>query len=509
MTREQIAAELAAVERRLDEHIAIVRVIVSKDGIPIKRIPEGPFTLTTRPRGFAFTQKNRWTFATLDVSSGSSRLPYDQRFVARCGCHCASAACILVARISAAQRPHVGRCAYACHGPAIEVSGAERGFIMLAGPDNALEFEMARGRGRQTLSGTSFATGQIIPYEVFRIGEPRMVPNLFDGELSNLHLGTVAFGIRNVFCVPLRLARYLDRAPDAGAEERRIGVLYLDSREEGTFQSDSTRAKLERLATGAALAIENARLYRETMEKARMEEEMRIAAEIQQALQPNADCVGPFFRAAAASLPCRLIGGDFFDYFNLANGGFGFAVADVAGKGPPAALLKTLLLGIFSVHADRGAEPAKTLEQVNRSLVRRAIEARFATMVYAVLSPDGCLTYCNAGHNPPLLLGRTEVRWLPKGGSIIGIFEDAAFENDTVKLDEGDTLVVYSDGVTEALNLDGNEFGEERLLACVEDHRAVEPAAVLRGIFEAVRRFSRGAAQSDDLTVFVLRYASG
>src|SRR5689334_1603622 len=124
---------------------------------------------------------------------------------------------------------------------AIDVSGAERGFIMLATPTGELEFKMARGRGRATLSGGSFATSRKIPEEVFRTGEPRVVPDLLDGELANVHMGTVALGIRNVLCVPLRLVRYLDRAEFAAGEERRIGVLYLDSREKGSLLSTSTR----------------------------------------------------------------------------------------------------------------------------------------------------------------------------------------------------------------------------------------------------------------------------
>ena len=168
---------------------------------------------------------------------------------------------------------------------AIEVSGAERGFIMLSAGEE-LEFKMARGRGHTTLSGGSFATSRKIPEEVFRTGEPRIVADLLDGDLANVHMGTVALGIRNVLCVPLRLVRYVDKAENVG-EERRIGVLYLDSREKGSLLSGSTRAALETLATEAAVAIENARLYRETMEKARMEQEMRIAAEIQQALLPK------------------------------------------------------------------------------------------------------------------------------------------------------------------------------------------------------------------------------
>src|SRR4051794_38706812 len=286
---------------------------------------------------------------------------------------------------------------------AIDVSGAERGFIMLAPADGDLEFKMARGRGHLTLPGSSFATSRKIPEEVFRTGEPRLVADLLDGELASVHMGTVALGIRNVLCVPLRLVRYLDKAEAVG-EERRIGVLYLDSREKGILMSHSTRAALETLATEAAVAIENARLYRETMEKARMEQEMRIAAEIQQALLPKMLRSGPFFNAAAASLPCRSIGGDFYDYVDLPTGSLGFALGDVAGKGPPAALLSAMMQGIFAAQAAASDTPSQTIARVNLALYKRGIESRFVTLMYGSLDPDGQLTYCNAGHNPPLII---------------------------------------------------------------------------------------------------------
>ncbi len=169
---------------------------------------------------------------------------------------------------------------------ALEVTGAERGFIMLASATGELEFKIARGRGRLTLSGKGFETSRKIPEEVFSTGQEKIVADLLDGDLANVHVGTVALGIRHVLCTPLRLVRYLDRA-DQQTEEKRIGVLYLDSREKGALLSRAARTALETLATEAAVAIENARLYRETLEKARMEQEMKIAAEIQQALLPE------------------------------------------------------------------------------------------------------------------------------------------------------------------------------------------------------------------------------
>src|SRR5262245_15277930 len=388
---------------------------------------------------------------------------------------------------------------------AIEVSGAERGFIMLAGPTGDLEFKMARGRGRVVLSGGSFATSRKIPEEVFRTGEPRIVADLLDSELANFHSGTVALGIRNVLCVPLRLVRYLDRAEAAG-EERRIGVLYLDSREKGSLLSNSTRAALETLATEAAVAIENARLYRETMEKARMEQEMRIAAEIQQALLPKAGRTGAYFRAAAASLPCRSIGGDFYDYVDLSDGSFGFALGDVAGKGPPAALLSAMMQGIFAAQAAGNDSPSQTIGRVNLALYRRGIESRFVTLMYGSLAPDGKLLYCNAGHNPPLVIGKNGFRRLECGGPIVGLFESATYEEETVKLDRGDWLIVFSDGVSEALSASGEEYGESRILECVNRNLALDPQRLLEAMFSDVREFARGAAQSDDITGMVMRF---
>ncbi|HYT74693.1 MAG TPA: SpoIIE family protein phosphatase, partial [Vicinamibacterales bacterium] len=390
---------------------------------------------------------------------------------------------------------------------AIEVSGAERGFIMLSSVDTGdLEFKMARGRRQQMLSGKSFATSRKIPEEVFRTGEPRILADLLDGDLANVHMGTVALGIRNVQCVPLKLVRYVDKQADAVSEERRIGVLYLDSREKGSFLSSSTRGALETLATEAAVAIENARLYRETMEKAKMEQEMRIAADIQQALLPKGGRVGAYFRLAAASIPCRSIGGDFYDYVDLPGGAFGFALGDVAGKGPPAALLSAMMQGMFAAQAAASDTPCQTIARVNLALYKRGIESRFVTLMYGSLEADGRLTYCNAGHNPPLVIGSGPVRRLETGGPIVGLFEGATFEEETVVLALGDWLIVFSDGVSEALSADGEEYGESRILATAGAHVSLQPQELLHAIFADVRAFTKGAPQSDDITALVLQY---
>ena len=388
---------------------------------------------------------------------------------------------------------------------AIEVTGAERGFIMLANAENELEFKLARARGRVTLPGKSFETSRKIPEEVFSTGQERVVADLLDSNLATEHNSTVVLGIRHVLCTPLRLVRYLDKA-DMPNEEKRIGVLYLDSREKGAVLSRAARTALETLATEAAVAIENARLYRETLNKAKMEQEMRIAAEIQRALLPEPERSGGFYEAFGASLPCRLIGGDFFDYVDLPGGEFGFAVGDVAGKGAPAALLTAVIQGVFASQASSGTGPALTFTRVNQALIRRAIESRFATAFYAVVSKDGKLLYCNAGHNPPLLIRKDRVERLEKGGLILGLFEHATFEEDTVPVEPGDLLITFSDGVTEALSASGEEYGEERLLQCVQAVRDQSTRDVLDAIIASVKTFAKGADQSDDVTALVVRF---
>jgi serine phosphatase RsbU (regulator of sigma subunit) len=393
----------------------------------------------------------------------------------------------------------------------IEIARADRGFIMLAGGDSELVFKLARARGKQTLSDTSFNTSRKIPEEVFRTGEPRLVADLLDGDLANVHAGTVALGIRHVLCVPLNLVRYVDRpeadkGQQAPAAQKRIGVLYLDSREKGDLLSSATRSALETLATEAAVAIENASLYRQTLEKARTDQEIRIAAEIQQALLPKGGNSLRFCETAAATVPCRSIGGDFFDWMVRPDGSFAFTLGDVAGKGPPAALLSALLQGLFSAQATSVDGPAASVSRMNTALTRRGIESRYATLFAAHLEPDGRLVVCNAGHNPPVLITQTGVRRLENGGTVVGLFENAQYGEESVQLADGDTIVIFSDGVSEAMSATEDEFGDDRLIDVATRAGKGTAQEVVDGLLDAVRTFTLGAPQSDDITVVVVRY---
>jgi sigma-B regulation protein RsbU (phosphoserine phosphatase) len=170
-------------------------------------------------------------------------------------------------------------------------------------------------------------------------------------------------------------------------------------------------------------------------------------------------------------------------------------------------LLAAVMQGVFTANAYRCGTPAIQIGETNDALVRRGIDSRFATAVYAVLSRDGRLTYCNAGHNPPLLVRASGMHRLETGGMVVGMIKEATFEEQTIQLEPGDVLVAFSDGITEARNVDGEEFGEGRLLTCVNAHRELAPALLLQEIFETVHHFSAGGAQADDLTVLVLSYS--
>jgi len=388
---------------------------------------------------------------------------------------------------------------------AIDVTGAERGFIMLANDETELEFKLARLRGRQTLSGRIFETSHQIPKDVFGTGQMAIVEDLQQDANAQLRGGTIAIGIRYVLCAPLRLVRYLERADEA-ADEKIIGVLYLDSKEKGSLRSSAARSALETLSTEAAIAIENARLYRAAVERAKLDQELKVAAAIQQSLLPAAGRSGEFFTTAGASVPCRSVGGDFFDYVDLPSGQFGFILGDVAGKGSPAALLAAAALGMFGAEANYQSSPASLLQRLNRGLFRRAVEARFLTTFYAMLHADGQLTYSNGGHNAPIVVSGSNVRRLEAGGVVLGLFEHAPYEEESLTLKPGDFIVAFSDGVSEALNEAGEEFTDDRLLASIARHASKPPQALLDSVIADVRAFCGRATQSDDVTIVIVRY---
>ena len=243
----------------------------------------------------------------------------------------------------------------------------------------------------------------------------------------------------------------------------------------------------------------------ERLEKMRIDKELRTAADLQRMLLSRTMQTTGFCESVGHSVPCRAIGGDFFEFVDLPSGDIGIVMGDVSGKGPAAALLAALVQGMFVSETPAGLGPAETLRRVNQRLTARQLESRFATLVYAVMTADGRLTYSNAGHNPPVLLTSGGTRRLAIGGPMLGVFAGQAFEEEEVSVGDGDTLVMFTDGVTEARNSNDDEFGEDRLIACLDGGAAPAPGALVDRIFAAVRAFCRDATQNDDITVTVTR----
>jgi phosphoserine phosphatase RsbU/P len=181
-------------------------------------------------------------------------------------------------------------------------------------------------------------------------------------------------------------------------------------------------------------------------------------------------------------------------------------VADVSGKGAPAALLTAVTQGVLATQTSFGGGPAAALARVNEILIRRAVGSRFITVFFAAIAKDGTMTCCNAGHNPPFLVSGDSVRRLETGGLICGLFEKATYEEERIQLKPGDVLVMFSDGISEALNAAGEEFGDDRILACIRKTAGGSASDHLEGLVQTVKVFAADTVQSDDMTSVVVRF---
>jgi sigma-B regulation protein RsbU (phosphoserine phosphatase) len=391
---------------------------------------------------------------------------------------------------------------------AIELTGADRGFIMLKESDGDLGFRCARNNYKRTLDGSYFQTSRRVPEEVFNTGHRVAINDLDVGNGSDDHSSTRRLGLRSVFCVPLRYLTFHDAGNMSGiGRMETIGVLYVDSQRIGAILSNTQIDALETLASEAAIAIYNARLYSVSQEKRKLDEELAIAREIQQALLPSGVKVMPYVCAHSQNLPCREVGGDYFDYFELQGGRLGFALGDVAGKGIAAALLTSMIQGLFTGQAQLDLPVPALIANVNLNLVKRGTTNRFVTFFFGVLDAEGHCTYTNAGHNPPYLLRQDgSIEELKEGGMVLGLFPFAEYESRTIQLQPGDHLILFTDGALEARNTAGEEFGEERLRALLQRNPTAPAGEILTSLQEAIMSFSANTPQHDDITMMVLGY---
>jgi sigma-B regulation protein RsbU (phosphoserine phosphatase) len=285
-----------------------------------------------------------------------------------------------------------------------------------------------------------------------------------------------------------------------------IGCLNVESDRLEAF-SPADAELLQFFASAAALSIEKALLHRQVLEKQRIEDQLQVAREVQAGLLPGAPPELPGYDIAAVNLPTWPIGGDYYDYVSLDGGRLGVVVADVSGKGIPAALIMATFRAALRTELRRHAEVLAVAAQLNRVVLESRDASRFVTAVCGVLDvASGRLTYVNCGHNPPLVLRASgEAESLRQGGPALGLFADGFFEAGTVRLDPGDSLVLYTDGVVEPTDDRGTEFGVERLETAVRGATGRPASAALRAVIDATRVFSGQDDYEDDFTLVVVK----
>jgi sigma-B regulation protein RsbU (phosphoserine phosphatase) len=247
-------------------------------------------------------------------------------------------------------------------------------------------------------------------------------------------------GLRAILCAPMMV------------KERLIGVVYVDtSIRTGSFK-DSDLFLLSAVAGQAAVAIENARLYRVAVEKGRMERELQMARAIQESLLPRQMPEIPGYEIAARWLSAREVAGDFYDLFTLSDDTMGLVIADVSDKGAPAALFMASARSMIRSHALAGYAPLETLSRTNKMIVDDTSDGTFVTVFYSEFRVDGSAIHVNAGHNPPVIYRRSrdQVSFLPRGGRALGWFRENPLRPVEMTLEPGDVVVYYTDGLTDA-----------------------------------------------------------
>jgi sigma-B regulation protein RsbU (phosphoserine phosphatase) len=387
----------------------------------------------------------------------------------------------------------------------IEVTGAERGFLMLMDEAGQLDFQVARNMAREDIGEPTFQVSRGIVEQVAQTGKALLATDAqFDDRLSS-RASILFLGVHSILCVPLQV------------KDRVTGLVYVDSRlHAGSFNYEDLDM-LTAFANQAAIAIDNAqkytelqKLYRTAREKERMEQELRLAYGIQARLLPQRIPQVPGWEFAADWKPAREVSGDFYDFIPAPDDQWGLLIADVADKGVPAALFMSMARGLLWASRAGVHSPAQALAQTNRHLEANAAPGMFITACYAVLDPvTGVVTYANAGHNRPLVV-RADGTVTELDGSVdiaLGVLADFSYQERYVTLDPGDVLVLYTDGVTDAVNATGERFGLERLMDLAAQGRSEGAAALTQNIAQTVQEFSAGATPFDDLTLVVLSRA--
>ena len=385
---------------------------------------------------------------------------------------------------------------------------ADEGSIKLSGPDPGTTTAKTLIRKHQPgLDSGSWETPVVTSVMGFLMvkGEGLASPDLLDDDRFPSLLHTQS-RVRAVLAVPLRV------------DNRITGMLAVTNRSPGRTWTPDEMQLLEIVATNSAGVIEQARLRVEAektkeleRQKALMERELSYAKDIQMSLVPSGSLAWGDWEVHGRVVPARAVGGDYYDFFPLGEGRFGVTIADVSGKGVPAALLMANVQGLLRAFCNGEREITEAIRQVNRSVSRGSSGGRFITLFYAEVDYGrGVLRYTNAGHNYPMLRRRDgTIEELTEGGLLLGLFDDATYDLGEVTIAPGDALLLYSDGISEATDSRGDLYGEDRLRALWQGSLSAPIGEVIDRLLRDVETFRGSAGQSDDMTVVVVGPRAG
>jgi len=391
---------------------------------------------------------------------------------------------------------------------AVSITDADRGLLLEKDAAGEFKVRLARRSGGHRLPPESLSPSQTAIQLALKQHSPVITEDLAQADVNlQAAQSIIAQRLRAVVVIPL-YAMLRANTTESALNIRRgdvIGVLYFDSRRPAAF-SQLDRQILDALAADAASIIDNARLVERERERQRLEQEISIARDIQQALLPRDFREYPHLAVNGYNLPCLSVGGDYFDVFPLSDNRTAFLLADVSGKGLGAALLTTMLQGALS-GMTLGTDPARLFSHLNSFLCNHSDVGRYATMFFGILDEQGHLEFINAGHPSPFLLRRgTAIEAFTEGSYPVGLVPEAEYTAACLQLEPGDTLVLFSDGVTEAMNPDEELFGVPRLREVLTGQPECALEQIQKCILESVENFARGAHQADDLTLLILRY---
>jgi phosphoserine phosphatase RsbU/P len=388
----------------------------------------------------------------------------------------------------------------------LQLTQAERGYVFLKDEDGKLRLAAGRNKKKEPLLDDKTISHSILE-ESMRANAEFLETDTSQSVDMAGRKSIVAYDLRTVVCIPLRKLQVHSTRdaqtpiPSPNAAPEAMGVLYVDSRFASRDIGGVDKKILHVIATEAASLIENARLVQAEEEARRYQQELGIAASIQQRLMQVKIPEVPFAKLRGKNLSCKEIGGDFFDALNTKEG-LAVVLADVSGKGVSAALLASTLQGMIYSHLSAGMPLLDVVTAVNRFFTEKMGGEKYATLLIARLRRDGELEYVNCGHVPPLLVCGQEVIRPPHGNVPVGLLPDASFESANCQMKSGDRFILVTDGVTEAENAMGDFFEDSRLeIAAVK-------SPTLEGIFSAVTEFCAGNPLSDDCTVVELLYNS-